>query len=104
MRPHAAGHRRLVDPHAQPQFEPIVRLIAIKDGRIKGVAHPGEHEAIIEQVLWEGVQAKLSTPGSKQRKKAAPCLWACSLTIGATGCLRPTPPTRAAATAPGVKI
>ena len=70
-RTHQCCLRRLVDPHAQPQFEPIVRLIAIKDGRIKGVAHPGEHEAIIEQVLWEGVLAKLSTHVSKQRKGRA---------------------------------
>jgi len=70
-RTHQCCLRRLVDPHAEPQFEPIVRLIAIKDGRIKGVAHPGEHEAIIEQDLWEGVQAKLSTHGSKQRNGRA---------------------------------
>ena len=70
----------------------------------KGVAHPGEHEAIIEQDLWEGVQAKLSTHGSKQRNGRAESGALCSLTIGAPGCLRATPPARAAATAPGVKI
>jgi hypothetical protein len=34
----------------------------------KGVAHPGEHEAIIEEDSWETVQAKLSAPGNKQRR------------------------------------
>jgi len=34
----------------------------------KGVAHPGEHEAIIEVELWETVQAKLSAHASEQRK------------------------------------
>jgi len=37
----------------------------------KGVAHPGEHEAIIEKDLWETVQAKLSAPGNKQRRGRA---------------------------------
>src|SRR3989441_8591926 len=37
----------------------------------KGVAHPGEHEAIIEEDLWETVQAKLSAHGSKQRRGRA---------------------------------
>ena len=37
----------------------------------KGVAHPGEHEAIIEEDLWETVQAKLSAPGNKQRRGRA---------------------------------
>ncbi len=37
----------------------------------KGVAHPGEHEAIIEAELWETVQAKLSAHASEQRKGRA---------------------------------
>jgi site-specific DNA recombinase len=37
----------------------------------KGVAHPGEHDAIIEQHLWETVQAKLSANASEQRKGRA---------------------------------
>jgi site-specific DNA recombinase len=32
----------------------------------KGVAHPGEHEAIIDEDLWEAVQAKLSVQDTKQ--------------------------------------
>jgi site-specific DNA recombinase len=31
----------------------------------KGVAHPGEHEAIIDEDLWETVQAKLSAQATK---------------------------------------
>src|SRR6266536_3249658 len=37
----------------------------------KGVAHPGEHDAIIAEDLWEAVQAKLSAPGNKQRRGRA---------------------------------
>jgi DNA invertase Pin-like site-specific DNA recombinase len=37
----------------------------------KGVAHPGEHDAIIEDGLWEAVQAKLSAHASEQRKGRA---------------------------------
>ena len=32
----------------------------------KGAAHPGEHAAIIDEPLWNAVQAKLSAGGSKQ--------------------------------------
>jgi DNA invertase Pin-like site-specific DNA recombinase len=37
----------------------------------KGVAHPGEHDAILDEDLWESVQAKLSAHASKQRKSRA---------------------------------
>jgi DNA invertase Pin-like site-specific DNA recombinase len=37
----------------------------------KGVAHPGEHDAIIEEDLWEAVGAKLSANASEQRKGRA---------------------------------
>jgi DNA invertase Pin-like site-specific DNA recombinase len=37
----------------------------------KGVAHPGEHDAIIAEDLWETVQTKLSAHASKQRKGRA---------------------------------
>src|SRR5438552_7517915 len=37
----------------------------------KGVAHPGEHDAIIAEGLWEAVQAKLSANASEQRKGRA---------------------------------
>jgi hypothetical protein len=37
----------------------------------KGVAHPGEHDAILDEELWEGVQAKLSAHASQQRKGRA---------------------------------
>jgi DNA invertase Pin-like site-specific DNA recombinase len=37
----------------------------------KGVAHPGEHDAILDEDLWETVQAKLSAHVSKQRKGRA---------------------------------
>jgi hypothetical protein len=35
------------------------------------VAHPGEHDAILDENLWESVQAKLSAHASKQRKGRA---------------------------------
>jgi site-specific DNA recombinase len=37
----------------------------------KGVAHPGEHEAIIDEDLWEAVQAKLSAQDTKQGRGRA---------------------------------
>src|SRR5439155_6473947 len=37
----------------------------------KGVAHPGEHDAIIEEHLWEAVQAKLSAQNTKQGRARA---------------------------------
>jgi site-specific DNA recombinase len=37
----------------------------------KGIAHPGEHDAIIAEDLWESVQAKLSANASEQRKGRA---------------------------------
>jgi site-specific DNA recombinase len=37
----------------------------------KGVAHPGEHEAIIDEDLWEAVQAKLSAQATKQGRARA---------------------------------
>jgi site-specific DNA recombinase len=37
----------------------------------KGVAHPGEHEAIIDEDLWETVQAKLSAQDTKQGRGRA---------------------------------
>src|SRR6267143_3697132 len=37
----------------------------------KGIAHPGEHDAIIEEELWETVQAKHSANASEQRKGRA---------------------------------
>ncbi|HTE84159.1 MAG TPA: recombinase family protein, partial [Dehalococcoidia bacterium] len=37
----------------------------------KGVAHPGEHEAIIDEDLWEAVQAKLSGQATKQGRGRA---------------------------------
>jgi site-specific DNA recombinase len=37
----------------------------------KGVAHPGEHEAIIDEDLWETVQAKLSAQATKQGRGRA---------------------------------
>jgi site-specific DNA recombinase len=37
----------------------------------KGVAHPGEHEAIIDEHLWDAVQAKLSVQDTKQGRGRA---------------------------------
>ena len=37
----------------------------------KGVAHPGEHEAIIDEDLWEAVQAKLSAQAAEQGRGRA---------------------------------
>jgi site-specific DNA recombinase len=37
----------------------------------KGVAHPGEHEAIIDEDLWEAVQAKLSAQDTRQGRGRA---------------------------------
>jgi DNA invertase Pin-like site-specific DNA recombinase len=37
----------------------------------KGVAHPGEHDAIIDQTLWDAVQAKLSAQNTKQGRARA---------------------------------
>jgi hypothetical protein len=37
----------------------------------KGVAHPGEQEAIIDEDLWEAVQAKLSAQDTKQGRGRA---------------------------------
>jgi site-specific DNA recombinase len=37
----------------------------------KGVAHPGEHEAIIDEDLWQAVQAKLSAQAAKQGRGRA---------------------------------
>jgi DNA invertase Pin-like site-specific DNA recombinase len=37
----------------------------------KGVAHPGEHDAIIDQPLWDAVQAKLSAQNTKQGRARA---------------------------------
>jgi site-specific DNA recombinase len=37
----------------------------------KGVAHPGEQEAIIDEDLWEAVQAKLSAQATKQGRVRA---------------------------------
>ena len=37
----------------------------------KGVAHPGEHDAIIDEDLWEAVQAKLSAQDTKQGRGRA---------------------------------
>jgi len=37
----------------------------------KGVAHPGEHDAIIDQALWDAVQAKLSAQNTKQGRARA---------------------------------
>jgi site-specific DNA recombinase len=37
----------------------------------KGVAHPGEHEALIDEDLWEAVQAKLSAQATKQGRGRA---------------------------------
>jgi site-specific DNA recombinase len=37
----------------------------------KGIAHPGEHAAIIDETLWEAVQAKLSADGKDHRRGRA---------------------------------
>jgi site-specific DNA recombinase len=37
----------------------------------KGIAHPGEHGAIIDQDLWDAVQAKLSAQDTKQGRGRA---------------------------------
>src|ERR1700736_6058612 len=37
----------------------------------KGIAHPGEHEAIIDEDLWEAVQTKLSAHATKQGRARA---------------------------------
>ena len=76
MRRHAAGHISTASAgwstHIRNHSSNRSYVSSpIKAGRIKGVAHSGEPEAIIEQVLWEGVQAKLSTHVSKQRKGRA---------------------------------
>jgi DNA invertase Pin-like site-specific DNA recombinase len=37
----------------------------------KGVAHPGEHEAIVDESLWDAVQAKLSAQDTKRGRARA---------------------------------
>ncbi len=75
MRPTPPDTSVLPPPAGRPTCATTVRTDRTSHRQqgwpIKGVAHPGAHEAIIEQVLWEGVQAKLSTHVSKQRKGRA---------------------------------
>jgi hypothetical protein len=37
----------------------------------KGIAHPGDHHAVIDEHLWDAVQAKLSAQDTKQRRARA---------------------------------
>lgn len=73
-RSYASGHRTGGAPLSRGQIHymltnPIYRGLI----RHKSALHPGQHPAIIDEALWETVQAELQRAGSKPRgRKAQP--------------------------------